>query len=37
VPPNGEFAGLNTGLPTYYEGLLGRYFVLLANYKFNPF
>jgi iron complex outermembrane recepter protein len=37
VPPNSEFAGLNTGLPTYYEGLLGRYFVLSANYKFNPF
>jgi hypothetical protein len=37
VPPNSEFAGLNTGLPTYYEGLLGRYFILSANYKFNPF
>jgi iron complex outermembrane recepter protein len=37
VPPNSEFAGLNTGLPTYFSGVLGRYFVLSANYKFNPF
>jgi iron complex outermembrane recepter protein len=37
VPPNSEFAGLNTGLSTYYSGILGRYFVLSANYKFNPF
>ena len=36
VPPNSQFSG-NTGLPTYYEGILGRYFVLSANYKFNPF
>jgi outer membrane receptor protein involved in Fe transport len=37
IPPNSQFAGTNDGLTTYYEGILGRYFVLSVNYKFNPF
>jgi iron complex outermembrane receptor protein len=36
IPPNSQFQG-NVGLSTYYEGILGRYFLLSANYKFNPF
>jgi iron complex outermembrane receptor protein len=35
-PPNSQFGG-NNGLSTYYEGLLGRFFLLSVNYKFNPF
>jgi outer membrane receptor protein involved in Fe transport len=37
VPPNSQFSGLNNGTSTYFSGILGRYFVLSANYKFNPF
>jgi outer membrane receptor protein involved in Fe transport len=33
-PPNAQLSG---GLSTYYEGILGRNFVLSANYKFDPF
>jgi len=34
VPPNSQFG---SGVSTYFEGIMGRYFVLSANYKFNPF
>jgi iron complex outermembrane recepter protein len=36
-PPNSQFAGSNQGGSTYFSGIMGRYFVLSANYKFNPF
>jgi outer membrane receptor protein involved in Fe transport len=36
TPPNSQFGG-NTGLTTYYEGVIGRFFLVSANYKFNPF
>ena len=38
-PPNDQFLNINAnnGLSTYYEGILGRFFVLSASYKFNPF
>jgi outer membrane receptor protein involved in Fe transport len=36
TPPNSQFGG-NTGLTAYYEGVIGRFFLLSANYKFNPF
>jgi outer membrane receptor protein involved in Fe transport len=34
VPANSQFG---SGTSTYFSGIMGRYFVLSANYKFNPF